>query len=196
MADRLPRIAPFLRYDKDPYLVVDDRGHLVYVQDAYTISDKFPHATWFDTGRSWATESGLVGDAVNYIRNSVKITMDAYDGTMRFYVADPTDPIIRAWQGIFPALFLPMDQMAGGAPGPPAGARGAVQRPDPGLRPVPRRQPADVLQPDRPVDGAREADEPAEPRVRGVLRRDADARRAEGGVPAAAADDRGATGRT
>ena len=58
MADRLPRIAPFLRYDKDPYLVVDDRGHLVYVQDAYTISDQFPHATWFNSAELGA-ESGL-----------------------------------------------------------------------------------------------------------------------------------------
>jgi uncharacterized protein len=112
MADRMPRIAPFLRFDKDPYLVVDDRGHLVYVQDAYTISDKFPHATWFN-GSDLGAESGLVGDAINYIRNSVKITMDAYDGTMRFYVADPSDPIIRAWQGIFPGLFLPIDQLGG-----------------------------------------------------------------------------------
>ena len=113
MADRLPRIAPFLRYDKDPYLVVDDRGHLVYVQDAYTISDKFPHATWFN-GAELGVESGLLGDEINYIRNSVKITMDAYDGSMRFYVADPSDPIIRAWEGIFPGVFLPMDQLGGG----------------------------------------------------------------------------------
>ncbi len=58
ISERLPRIAPFLRYDKDPYLVVDDRGHLVYIQDAYTISDHFPHATWFNT-LELASESGL-----------------------------------------------------------------------------------------------------------------------------------------
>ncbi|MEO5964435.1 MAG: UPF0182 family protein, partial [Candidatus Limnocylindrales bacterium] len=113
LSDRLARLAPFLKYDKDPYLVVDDRGHLVYVQDAYTISDKFPHATWFN-GSELGDGSGLAGDAFNYIRNSVKVTMDAYDGTMRFYVSDPSDPIIRAWEGIFPNLFLPMDQLGNG----------------------------------------------------------------------------------
>ena len=113
MADRLPRIAPFLRYDKDPYLVVDDAGRLVYVQDAYTISDRFPNASSFN-GSDLGAGSGLVGEQLNYIRNSVKITMDAYDGTMRFYVADPNDPIIRAWERIFPGVFLPMDQLGEG----------------------------------------------------------------------------------
>jgi uncharacterized membrane protein (UPF0182 family) len=113
MADRLPRIAPFLRFDKDPYLVVGDDGRLVYVQDAYTVSDKFPNASWFD-GNELGAGSGLAGETINYIRNSVKITMDAYDGTMRFYVADPTDPIIRTWQGIFPGMFLPLDQLGNG----------------------------------------------------------------------------------
>ena len=113
LGDRLQHIAPFLRYDKDPYLVVDDRGHLVYVQDAYTISDKFPHATWFSSGELGA-DSGLYPEVFNYIRNSVKITMDAYDGTMKFYVSDPNDPLIRAWQGIFPDLFTPIDQLGEG----------------------------------------------------------------------------------
>ncbi len=94
-------IAPFLRYDKDPYLVVDDGGHLVYVQDAYTVSDRFPHASSFDTTELGAV-SGLYPEQINYIRNSVKITVDAYDGTMHFYVADPSDPLIRAWQGDLP----------------------------------------------------------------------------------------------
>ena len=111
--DRLERVAPFLRYDKDPYLVVDDRGHLVYVQDAYTITDHFPNADGF-AGGSLGAESGLAGDWFNYIRNSVKVTMDAYDGTMRFHVADPADPLIRAWQGVFPGLFVPMSDMPAG----------------------------------------------------------------------------------
>ena len=108
--ERLGRIAPFLRFDKDPYLVVDGAGRLLYVQDAYTVSDRFPHATWFNPGELGAT-SGLLGGEFNYIRNSVKITMDAYDGTMRFFVADPTDPIIRAWQGIFPSMFEPFSAL-------------------------------------------------------------------------------------
>ncbi len=108
--ERLPRIAPFLYYDKDPYLVVDDRGRLVYVQDAYTISDAFPQSTPFNSGEL-APESGLYGQPFNYLRNSVKITMDAYDGTMRFYVVDPSDPLVRAWQGVFPGLFQPLSEM-------------------------------------------------------------------------------------
>ncbi len=110
--DRLPRIAPFLRFDKDPYLVVDDSGHLVYIQDAYTTSDAFPHSTWFDPSEL-DPKSGLAGEAINYIRNSVKITMDAYDGTMTFYVADDADPLIRAWQGVFPQLFHPLSELKG-----------------------------------------------------------------------------------
>ncbi len=107
--DRLGLIAPFLHLDKDPYLVIEN-GRLVYVQDAYTISDRFPHASSFD-GSSLGGSSGLDGQQFNYIRNSVKITMDAYDGTLHFYVSDPSDPIIRAWQGVFPTLFQPMSAM-------------------------------------------------------------------------------------
>ena len=100
LADRIPRIAPFLAYDKDPYLVIDGSGRLLYVQDAYTMSDRFPHAQSFDP-RGFET-TGLGDDPINYIRNSVKITMDAYDGTMTFYVADDADPLIRAWAGHLP----------------------------------------------------------------------------------------------
>ena len=107
--ERLGMITPFLRFDKDPYLVVVD-GRLVYVQDAYTVSDRFPNASWFDAGEL-GPASGLGGESINYIRNSVKITVDAYDGTMHFYVADPTEPLIRAWQGIFPSLFEPKELM-------------------------------------------------------------------------------------
>ncbi len=112
LADRLPRIAPFLQYDKDPYVVIDDAGRMVYVQDAYTTSDRFPHAQAFAPS---TLESTTLGRApINYIRNSVKITMDAYDGTMRFYVADSADPLIRAYSGIFPTLFRPLDEIPDG----------------------------------------------------------------------------------
>ncbi len=107
--DRIPLIAPFLAYDKDPYLVIDGGGRLLYIQDAYTVSDRFPHAEPFDPRAFEAT--GLGNDPFNYIRNSVKITMDAYDGTLTFYIADPTDPLIRAWSGIFPSLFKPIDSL-------------------------------------------------------------------------------------
>jgi uncharacterized membrane protein (UPF0182 family) len=109
IADRIPRIAPFLRYDKDPYLVIGDDGRLLYIQDAYTVSDRFPHAQGFDPGGFERT--GLGDDPFNYLRNSVKVTMDAYDGTMRFYVADPSDPLIRAWSAIFPTLFRPIAEL-------------------------------------------------------------------------------------
>ena len=110
LGDRLQRIAPFLAYDKDPYVVVNDEGRLVYIQDAYTISDRFPNAQHFD-GSSLGAESGLGNATFNYLRNSVKVVMDAYDGTMTFYVADSSDPLIRAWQGVFPTLFRPLDEL-------------------------------------------------------------------------------------
>lgn len=107
LGERLELIAPFLRYDKDPYVVIDGRGRLVYVQDAFTLSDRFPHAQ-----PTRAPEgSGIGREVFNYIRNSVKIVMDAYDGTMTFYVADPSDPIIRAYQGVFPTLFRPLSEV-------------------------------------------------------------------------------------
>ncbi len=111
--DRLERVAPYLRYDKDPYLVIDDDGRLVYIQDAYTISNAFPNADGF-SGGDLGGQSGLAGDRFNYIRNSVKVTVDAYDGTMTFYVNDPSDPIIGAWQGVFPGVFQPMSEMPPG----------------------------------------------------------------------------------
>jgi uncharacterized protein len=110
ITERVQLLAPFLRYDKDPYLVVTSSGRLVYMLDAYTTSDAFPDANAFDPG-SDPTVSGLSGDPFNYIRNSVKVVMDAYDGTMSFYVADPNDPIINAWQGVFPTVFHPLSQM-------------------------------------------------------------------------------------
>jgi len=109
LSDRLSRVAPFLKFDKDPYLVIDGDGRLVYVQDAYTVSDAFPNAQAFDPDQLPGT--GLGGQAIDYIRNSVKITMSAYDGTMHFYIADPTDPIVRAYAGVFPDLFEPLDAM-------------------------------------------------------------------------------------
>jgi uncharacterized membrane protein (UPF0182 family) len=108
--DRVTAIAPFLRYDKDPYLVITSSGRLVYVQDAFTTSAAFPDANSLNPG-SDSSLSGLAGDPFNYIRNSVKVVMDAYDGTMSFYVADPNDPIIQAWEGVFPGLFKPIAEM-------------------------------------------------------------------------------------
>ena len=156
--------------------MIDDAGRLIYVQDAYTIVRPLPARPGVRPGRR-SPATGLGGDPFNYIRNSVKITMDAYDGTMNFYVADRADPLIRAYAGVFPTLFKPIDAMPGRPARPPARPRGAVQRPDPGLRPLPRDRPAALLPERRPVDGARRADQRAEPPVRGLLRDHADARR-------------------
>lgn len=119
--ERTHTIAPFLRYDKDPYLIVTSSGRLAYVQDAFTTSANFPDANTYNPG-SDSTTNGLAGKPFNYIRNSVKVVMDAYDGTMNFYVADPNDPIIKAWSGVFPSLFKPIDQM-------PADIRGDATAP-------------------------------------------------------------------
>lgn len=91
--ERVREIAPFLVLDSDPYIVVYD-GRLVWIQDAYTVSDRFPYAT--------PSPSGL-----NYIRNSVKVVIDAYNGTVNFYVSDPDDPIIQTYDKAFPGLFRP-----------------------------------------------------------------------------------------
>lgn len=109
LRERVQLIAPFLSYDKDPYVVVTDAGRLVYIQDAFTTSDRFPNAQPFNPATLSAT--GLPSTPINYIRNSVKVVMDAYDGTMTFYIADPTDPIVQAWAGVFPTLFRPMSDM-------------------------------------------------------------------------------------
>ena len=98
ISDRVARLAPFLGQDRDPYLVLHD-GHLVWILDCYTTSDHFPY-------------SQRNSEGINYIRNSVKVVVDAYNGTTDFYVADPADPIIRTWQRIFPAMFKPISAMS------------------------------------------------------------------------------------
>ena len=96
--DRIGHVAPFLELDGDPYLVVED-GDMRWIQDAYTVTDKYPYSTPFR-------------GTFNYIRNSVKVVMDAYHGTLDFYVADPDDPLVRTYQKIFPGLFKPLDTMS------------------------------------------------------------------------------------
>ncbi len=89
--ERVKKIAPFLRYDRDPYLVLID-GRMKWMIDAYTASDRFPY-------------SEPVGRKTNYIRNPVKVLIDAYDGNVIFYLHDKSDPIIRAYAQMFPGLF-------------------------------------------------------------------------------------------
>jgi uncharacterized membrane protein (UPF0182 family) len=98
--ERVPKIAPFLRYDPDPYLVVYD-GRLMYMWDAYTVTDQFPYSTPHP-------------DRYNYIRNSVKITVDAYTGDVNFYVVNKKDPIIQTYSKIFPTMFKDFSEMPEG----------------------------------------------------------------------------------
>jgi uncharacterized protein len=105
---RIRSIAPFLRYDRDPYLVATDAqgnptdaqdpSYLYWIVDAYTTSDRYPYA---DIGK----------EGINYIRNSVKVVIDAYHGSVSFYIADPSDPIVTTWAKIFPDLFKPLTAM-------------------------------------------------------------------------------------
>jgi len=97
IASRIAYIAPFLNLDRDPYAVILN-GRMVWIVDCYTTSDHYPY-------------SQRNADGINYIRNSVKVVVDAYTGDTDFYVADPEDPVIKTWQRIFPAMFKPMSAM-------------------------------------------------------------------------------------
>ncbi|MBU1026886.1 MAG: UPF0182 family protein [Candidatus Margulisbacteria bacterium] len=97
---RVSRIAPFLTYDRDPYIVISG-GRMFWIQDAYTISDMFPYSE----------PSGSGFNKFNYIRNSVKIVIDAYNGDVTYYIVDEKDPIVRTYQKIYPKLFKPFAQM-------------------------------------------------------------------------------------
>ncbi len=105
LTERVPEIAPFLRYDRDPYLVAAGE-RLLWVWDAYTVSDRYPNA------QPLPADSLLGGQ--NYVRNSVKVVVDAYDGTVRYFTADPDEPILAAYARIFPGLFEPMSAMPEG----------------------------------------------------------------------------------
>jgi len=108
--ERVQRIAPFLRYDDDPYMVISAAGRIVWLLDGYTVSEWFPYST---------PTRGLG----NYARNAIKATVDAYDGTARFYIADPADPLIRTIARIFPGLLQPLSAM-------PADLRAHIRYPE------------------------------------------------------------------
>ena len=95
--ERISKVAPFLLLDEDPYIVAAE-GRLIWMQDAYTVSDRYPY-------------SDPIDGSFNYIRNSVKITMDSFDGNIRFYVWDTSDPMVRTYAEIFPDLFTPKESM-------------------------------------------------------------------------------------
>jgi hypothetical protein len=95
LRERVAALAPFLTFDQDPYIVLGDDGKLSWILDAFTQSDTYPYSTHYSVG----------GQDLNYMRNSVKVVIDAYDGTTTFYVFDAQDPILAAYRGIFPSLF-------------------------------------------------------------------------------------------
>ena len=96
--ERVQKLAPFLTYDNDPYLVIDD-GRLKWIIDAYTTSDSLPYSASYQD------------QDFNYIRNSVKVVVDAYDGTVDFYAIDDTDPVLQTYRKIFPGVFKDMSEM-------------------------------------------------------------------------------------
>jgi len=101
LRERVQELAPFLTLDPDPYVVVGEDGRIYWFMDAFTTSDSYPDARRYQLG----------DERINYIRNSVKILIDAYTGATTFYVFDANDPIIAAYQGIFPALFTDASAM-------------------------------------------------------------------------------------
>ena len=98
IADRAERALPFLRFDGDPYLVLTKAGDLVWIMDAYTTTSRYPYAA-------------RLADGTTYMRNSVKVTIDAYHGTVKAYIADPNDPLIRTQARIFPGILEPLSAM-------------------------------------------------------------------------------------
>ncbi len=110
IVERVRKALPFLQLDSDPYLVVTEAGELQWILDAYTSTDRYPYAQ-------------PLRDGTNYLRNSVKIVLDAYHGTIKAYIADPDDPIIQTYAKIFPGIFQPLDAM-------PADLRAHIRYPD------------------------------------------------------------------
>lgn len=110
ITERVRLALPFLVLDNDPYMVITDDGLLKWVMDAYTASDRYPY-------------SQPLREGTNYMRNSVKVVVDAYDGDITAYIADPDDPLIQTYAKIFPNVFLPLDDM-------PADLRAHIRYPD------------------------------------------------------------------
>ncbi|MEO7502422.1 MAG: UPF0182 family protein [Gemmatimonadaceae bacterium] len=95
---RVRQALPFMRFDSDPYLVIDNKGELYWMVDGFTTTNRYPYSQELD-------------DGTNYMRNSLKVTVDAYNGTLAAYVADPSDPLIRTYAKIFPGIMKPISAM-------------------------------------------------------------------------------------
>jgi uncharacterized membrane protein (UPF0182 family) len=113
ISERVEALAPFLIYDNDPYIVVAQDGRLFWMIDAFTESQTYPYSRHYEAGKQY----------VNYMRNSIKVTIDAYNGDVRFYVFDPQDPLINTYRATFPVLFHDASEM-------PADLRAHVRYPE------------------------------------------------------------------
>ena len=102
--ERAKKALPYLMYDENPYTVISDDGKIYWVLDAYTISSSYPYSQYTEIEHENQTRD------INYIRNSVKVIIDAYNGTMDFYITDRTDPIAMAYRNIYPSLFADLDE--------------------------------------------------------------------------------------
>jgi len=96
--ERVRQIAPFFLYDSDPYIVVSEEGKLFWIVDAYTVSNRAPYSEPLSKG-------------INYMRNALKVVIDAYNGYVEFYISDPDDVIVKVYHAIFPELFKPLSEM-------------------------------------------------------------------------------------
>lgn len=103
--DRVEKIAPFITFDKDAYLVLNDEGKLFWVVDGYTMSTNYPYSEYFEIE---GKQPGTI-EKYNYIRNSVKVLVDAYNGDVKFYITDRRDPIVMAYNKAYPGLFADLD---------------------------------------------------------------------------------------
>lgn len=101
---RAKKALPYLIYDEEPYTAVTDEGKIVWVLDAYTVSSSYPYSQYTSIEHDGTKEK------INYIRNSVKVIIDSYDGTMSYYITDRNDPIAMAYRNIYPSLFKELDE--------------------------------------------------------------------------------------
>ena len=101
---RARKALPYLIYDENPYTIITNEGKIVWVLDAYTVSSNYPYSQYS------TIEHDGIREKINYIRNSVKVIIDAYDGTMSYYITDRNDPIAMAYRNVYQDLFVDLDK--------------------------------------------------------------------------------------
>ncbi len=174
---RVQKVAPYLTLDGDPYPAVVN-GRIVWIVDGYTTTDRYPYSTLENldqvTSDSLTANSqtvvALQAQQVNYIRNSVKATVDAYSGKVTLYAWDEQDPVLKAWQKVFPNAVKPLSLDQRSADVAPALPRGHVQGPARPARPLPRHRLGAFYRPARTSGGCRRT-RPSRPRRRRCSRR-------------------------